>query len=97
MSKRWSIVYSQALPARASDANGRLTITQVRREDSGLYICSAIGIDGNFRATGRLRVERSKYLGTRSPTLYRLNKLFQYFSLNPILSTHYLFSMALIQ
>lgn len=47
----------QALPLRALDSDGRLTISTVTVDDSGDYTCTAVGVPGNSQATARLTVE----------------------------------------
>ncbi|BFZ23346.1 hypothetical protein BsWGS_26385 [Bradybaena similaris] len=54
-----------AMPPQAVDANGRLTIINLRVEDSGDYVCQAATTAGNFEAVARLEVE---YIGPPTAT-----------------------------
>ncbi len=47
----------QGLPYTASDVNGRLTIRAVGLSDAGEYVCSAIGVPGDYRASASLIVD----------------------------------------
>ncbi len=47
----------QGLPFGASDVNGRLTIRSASASDDGQYVCSAIGVPGDHRATATLIVD----------------------------------------
>lgn len=48
------------MPPQAVDANGRLTIVNLRPEDAGDYVCQAISPAGTFEAVARLDVDFSK-------------------------------------
>lgn len=41
---RWSRADGAALPSRATDDRGRLTILGIRVDDSGTYLCEAVGV-----------------------------------------------------
>ena len=54
---KYLTVFLQGLPFGASDVNGRLTIRSVSPSDAGEYVCSAIGVPGNYRASAQLIVD----------------------------------------
>lgn len=56
----WSRADNQQLPFNAQDSNGRLSITQVTKENEGTYICQANGHPDQQRAQLIIRSERSK-------------------------------------
>lgn len=58
---KWTRADGQPLPARAGDDRGRLTIIGIRVEDSGTYLCAAVGVQGASKAAV-LQVQPCKYL-----------------------------------
>ena len=55
--------FIQLLPPSArDDGRGRLTINNVKLEDEGDYVCSAVGVHGRFQIEVRLEVDFSERL-----------------------------------
>ncbi|XP_069115040.1 basement membrane-specific heparan sulfate proteoglycan core protein-like isoform X2 [Argopecten irradians] len=57
-SVRWSRSGNRALPPTASEEQGRLIIPELQLDYAGDYVCSAVGVQGDYEATARLDVRR---------------------------------------
>ncbi|XP_055844274.1 basement membrane-specific heparan sulfate proteoglycan core protein isoform X29 [Episyrphus balteatus] len=74
---RWSRPGGRPLPSGFMDKNGRLEIPNIRVDDSGKYICEAVGYPANIQGQSvsvHLTVERYNPIADRPPTACHENQ-----------------------